>query len=210
MTHETLTSSQLSMRTAALRMVDLPLSVYSSLTQVRMLFNVLLAAIRISTLHGLQEWIIYSLHIRPFILELYIDYSLSFDLYCHSFFIFILFISVVRNISIKRNTLWEDMELPCLSFSFKTWWDEPAAVSVYMWTSTTCLSSLVVQLKASCDGEILSSSASFLANAFQSMLVLKKLMQTSFPELKVLIKTIYVELLKQVKNDFCYIYKNVK
>ncbi|XP_013765260.1 mitoguardin 1 [Pundamilia nyererei] len=34
MTHETLTSSQLSMRTAALRMVDLPLSVYSSLTQV--------------------------------------------------------------------------------------------------------------------------------------------------------------------------------
>ncbi|XP_063317785.1 mitoguardin 1 [Pelmatolapia mariae] len=34
MTHETLTSSQLSMKTAALRMVDLPLSVYSSLTQV--------------------------------------------------------------------------------------------------------------------------------------------------------------------------------
>lgn len=81
-----------------------------------------------------------------------------------------------------------------------------------MWTSTTCLSSLVVQLKASCDGEILSSSASFLENVFQSMLVLnsKKLMQASFPELKVLIKTIYVELLKQVKNDFCYIYKNVK
>lgn len=34
MTHETLTSSQLSVKTAALRMVDLPLSVYSSLTQV--------------------------------------------------------------------------------------------------------------------------------------------------------------------------------
>ncbi|XP_070700821.1 mitoguardin 1 [Pempheris klunzingeri] len=34
MTHETLTSSQLSVRTAALRMVDLPLSVYSSLAQV--------------------------------------------------------------------------------------------------------------------------------------------------------------------------------
>jgi len=35
MTHETLTSSQLSVRAAALRMVDLPLSVYSSLAQVR-------------------------------------------------------------------------------------------------------------------------------------------------------------------------------
>ncbi|XP_072220677.1 mitoguardin 1 [Leuresthes tenuis] len=34
MTHETLTSSQLSVKTAALRMVDLPLSVYSSLAQV--------------------------------------------------------------------------------------------------------------------------------------------------------------------------------
>uniref|UniRef100_A0A3B5MZD4 Mitoguardin 1 n=1 Tax=Xiphophorus couchianus TaxID=32473 RepID=A0A3B5MZD4_9TELE len=34
MTHETLTSSQLSLKAAALRMVDLPLSVYSSLTQV--------------------------------------------------------------------------------------------------------------------------------------------------------------------------------
>lgn len=34
MTHETLTSSQLSVRAAALRMVDLPLSVYSSLAQV--------------------------------------------------------------------------------------------------------------------------------------------------------------------------------
>ncbi|TNN88523.1 Mitoguardin-1 [Liparis tanakae] len=34
MTHETLTSSQLSFRAAALRMVDLPLSVYSSLAQV--------------------------------------------------------------------------------------------------------------------------------------------------------------------------------
>ncbi|XP_054452827.1 mitoguardin 1 [Anoplopoma fimbria] len=34
MTHETLTSSQLSVKAAALRMVDLPLSVYSSLAQV--------------------------------------------------------------------------------------------------------------------------------------------------------------------------------
>uniref|UniRef100_A0A3Q2QZ18 Mitoguardin 1 n=1 Tax=Fundulus heteroclitus TaxID=8078 RepID=A0A3Q2QZ18_FUNHE len=34
MTHETLTSSQLSLKAAALRMVDLPVSVYSSLTQV--------------------------------------------------------------------------------------------------------------------------------------------------------------------------------
>ncbi|MEQ2262921.1 Mitoguardin 1 [Xenotaenia resolanae] len=34
MTHETLTGSQLSIKAAALRMVDLPLSVYSSLTQV--------------------------------------------------------------------------------------------------------------------------------------------------------------------------------
>ncbi|XP_041849676.1 mitoguardin 1 [Melanotaenia boesemani] len=34
MTHETLTNSQLSVKTVALRMVDLPLSVYSSLTQV--------------------------------------------------------------------------------------------------------------------------------------------------------------------------------
>lgn len=34
MTHETLTSSQLTVKAAALRMVDLPLSVYSSLTQV--------------------------------------------------------------------------------------------------------------------------------------------------------------------------------
>uniref|UniRef100_A0A1A8I1C6 Family with sequence similarity 73, member A n=1 Tax=Nothobranchius kuhntae TaxID=321403 RepID=A0A1A8I1C6_NOTKU len=34
MTHENLTSSQLSVKAAALRMVDLPLSVYSSLTQV--------------------------------------------------------------------------------------------------------------------------------------------------------------------------------
>lgn len=35
MTHETLTSSQLSVKAAALRMVDLPLSVYGSLAQVR-------------------------------------------------------------------------------------------------------------------------------------------------------------------------------
>ena len=37
MTHETLTSSQLSVKAAALRMVDLPLSVYGSLAQVSLL-----------------------------------------------------------------------------------------------------------------------------------------------------------------------------
>lgn len=44
MTHETLTSSQLSVKAAALRMVHLPLSVYSSLAQVRGCLKVLGAA----------------------------------------------------------------------------------------------------------------------------------------------------------------------
>lgn len=40
MTHETLTSSQLSVQAAALRMVHLPLSVYGSLAQVSLLGGV--------------------------------------------------------------------------------------------------------------------------------------------------------------------------
>lgn len=40
MTHETLTSSQLSVKAAALRMVNLPLSVYGSLAQVSLLKSV--------------------------------------------------------------------------------------------------------------------------------------------------------------------------
>lgn len=45
MTHETLTSSQLSVKTAALRMLDLPLSVYGSLAQVRVSWKVTAAPV---------------------------------------------------------------------------------------------------------------------------------------------------------------------